>query len=1272
LKAIESGACGQVPVVDAAVLARALVLSTTACDAVEGGLGNYAKLLAAGSREEFFSSILPTLGDCRSPEIVYELMSMTGLDLLGEADPEARTDYGLAYFTGENEGIVDRDLAIRLLLGAPTPRALQFLESAAAAGIVPEVPAHLYADLALPADDPGTAVDFYGFYRAALDGRLPPADAARPMMRALNEALQTAFAELRGGVRLEVAMDAGNFDGLVLLAELYQRLPELRTFIENAADARLSFAIATAIIEGHTPTGEDAALALPLIEAAAGAGLAEAKLRLAVARANGLGGPADEVEAEALFAEAMDAGHLAAAGALASRHDNGRSGSHPREYYDDARTMAADWPTELGDFLRARLAAGSPFLASAEGRAWLDDAAATSPDLAMSLAETFLCVDCGTAADIGQGVRLLNVAAAGGHYLAPDRLADIYLVRPDLRAGNAIAPADETILARLTAPLREDPATADAALIAAAERLCFAPEVNDQCVAPAHALAIGRFGAEYAAAGFALLEELDAKSAGNSFLAELTDAALADALSFYGDYEGALQHLPLSLRGWYLGKAYDEDTGFFAARNGVIRRAIVSGVVSGEASDPALLTLLRRLSALGDGVADSFLQLLSTAGFKGTPDPPLRSLPDAQAAYDAQLSRGGLSRGLVTAVRTLSAVHFAGGDARSALEFELVALQTERALAEIAALTDGRLPAALTEICELSRSSRRVDGFGFPAVARALAKDAVNRLQDIRREMSSLPESLQLCFAAQVSDTYRLLADLFIEQGRPVEAEYVLTLLKDYETFRYLQRDPLHAEDAFDPMMLTEAEAGDLGAIARVEPPLAVQAARRDALLATYETRDLTTEELAELDAIDRAIREASSRLRDVIAALAAARDEDAEVLEAGFNSMRGRLRHEFGGTAVGLRYVVLPHRMHVIVTLPGLVKTHTWDTLDGAPFTEAALNALIADFRRDLEDRGSDPRPNGRKLFDTLLAPVWDDVASVRPDRLLVSLDRQLRLIPFAALVHEDRYLAQLLSITSLSGSQQPADAGEQRSTAIAALGVSQPVPGFGPLPAVPWELAGLVADDDGYGLMTGRVALDGDFTRFALRAALSPNPDNSLETVHIASHFALGRTDAESFLLMGGGERFSVADLKTGIDEQTLSFGSVDLLTLSACQTAVPLHASDGSELESFAAVVQANAGRAVLATLWPIADKSTALLMQRFYELGLVPGTTRSAALAAAMSEFIENRIGGDNPEQSVTGETARRGEILTGAATSSGDFAAFQHPYHWAAFVLLEGH
>jgi CHAT domain-containing protein len=124
------------------------------------------------------------------------------------------------------------------------------------------------------------------------------------------------------------------------------------------------------------------------------------------------------------------------------------------------------------------------------------------------------------------------------------------------------------------------------------------------------------------------------------------------------------------------------------------------------------------------------------------------------------------------------------------------------------------------------------------------------------------------------------------------------------------------------------------------------------------------------------------------------------------------------------------------------------------------------------------------------------------------------------------------------------------------------------------------------------------------------------------------------------------------------------VSLLTLSACETA--LGGSDGSEVEGISAVLQKKGAEAVIATLWPVADSSTASLMAQFYRLRRAhPDWSKLRALQSAQIWLMNG--------QSAATEAVTRSDIgrKTSAAGTAWpkDLPLFSHPYYWAPFVLM---
>ena len=67
----------------------------------------------------------------------------------------------------------------------------------------------------------------------------------------------------------------------------------------------------------------------------------------------------------------------------------------------------------------------------------------------------------------------------------------------------------------------------------------------------------------------------------------------------------------------------------------------------------------------------------------------------------------------------------------------------------------------------------------------------------------------------------------------------------------------------------------------------------------------------------------------------------------------------------------------------------------------------------------------------------------------------------------------------------------------------------------------------------------------------------------------------------------------------KETTLFQGVDLLTLSACNTAATQADANGREVDGFVELAQRLGAGAVMASLWEVSDVSTAELMTRFYQ-------------------------------------------------------------------------
>ena len=156
-----------------------------------------------------------------------------------------------------------------------------------------------------------------------------------------------------------------------------------------------------------------------------------------------------------------------------------------------------------------------------------------------------------------------------------------------------------------------------------------------------------------------------------------------------------------------------------------------------------------------------------------------------------------------------------------------------------------------------------------------------------------------------------------------------------------------------------------------------------------------------------------------------------------------------------------------------------------------------------------------------------------------------------------------------------------------------------FDALPFVQNELNAIIRQHpNDKGILPGEIFLDDAFSKQQLTKTLTQSGSSAV--FHIGSHFlsyALA-TSSRSFLLLGQNAILTMAD---AFDEN-LDFSGADLVTLSACDTAMGADSalSNGAEIESFGVLVQELGAKSVLATLWPVIDESTSIFMQSFYQL------------------------------------------------------------------------
>ena len=538
----------------------------------------------------------------------------------------------------------------------------------------------------------------------------------------------------------------------------------------------------------------------------------------------------------------------------------------------------------------------------------------------------------------------------------------------------------------------------------------------------------------------------------------------------------------------------------------------------------------------------------------------------------------------------------------------------------------------------------------LPEAAIFFGKLAVNTIQHLRGQLAGLPREAQRAFIQNKTDAYRGLADLLIGQGRLAEAQQVLAMLKEEEFFDFIRRnaaeDPRRQALEFQPregpwserLQRLIALSGKLGAEqVELERRLRLSPTERDQARLAVLVKDSAVAD-AELA---RFYREVAVALR------AAPAGPEANTAVANVKALQQALAALGPGT-VAVHYVRAEARLNILVT------TKDGQVARRVPIRAAELNRMIAAFRRTLRNPRMKPQIAGRELHAVLIAPIAADLAQAHARTLMVSLDGTLRYIPLAALHDGERYLVERYGLALYT--EVARDNVLQRPPArrsIAGLGLTRAIDGFDALPAVKEELEAIIGS--GRGAIPDEIHLDRDFSAAQMRRSL----ENGHPMLHIASHFVFRPgTEAHSFLLLGDGDRLTLSPIKS----DKFDFSHVDLITLSACETGLGGgRDAQGEEIEGLGALVQKQGARGVVATLWPVADESTAQLMQSFYRLREVENLTKAEALRQAQLALIRGAWAGAAraPQRGLKAAPDSR-------PTSAG---AYAHPYYWAPFILM---
>lgn len=323
--------------------------------------------------------------------------------------------------------------------------------------------------------------------------------------------------------------------------------------------------------------------------------------------------------------------------------------------------------------------------------------------------------------------------------------------------------------------------------------------------------------------------------------------------------------------------------------------------------------------------------------------------------------------------------------------------------------------------------------------------------------------------------------------------------------------------------------------------------------------------------------------------------------------------------TAALIYPIILPDRLELLVNIAG-----TWKRA-ASPVSVGRLTDEVRAFRRTLQDRRTHKYlPYGRQLYTWILKPLEQDLAAAKIDTLVFVPDGPLRTIPMAALHDGQQFLINRFAVAVTPGIDltdlRPID---RTGVRMLSLGLTEAVQGFPALPNVQAEMDAVKA------LYGGTSLIDRQFLVPAVQTELH---EQQYSMVHIASHGLVGNEAKDSFLLAYD-DKITMDRLSQLIGMFQFRNTSLDLLTLSACETAV---GDDRAALGLAGMAVKAGA-RSALASLWFIDDEATSQLVTEFYKQLQDPLISKAVALQRAQLKISSEPI--------------------------------HDHPSYWAPFLLI---
>jgi CHAT domain-containing protein/tetratricopeptide (TPR) repeat protein len=526
-----------------------------------------------------------------------------------------------------------------------------------------------------------------------------------------------------------------------------------------------------------------------------------------------------------------------------------------------------------------------------------------------------------------------------------------------------------------------------------------------------------------------------------------------------------------------------------------------------------------------------------------------------------------------------------------------------------------------------------------PELAILFYKQSVNVRETIRKDILGLSQTEQKSYLATIEKDYRNLADLLLKQDRILEAQQVLDLLKVQELSDYFRT----------------GDVGDSAKQTDYQPPEQNIIALGNELAKLQDTNPRTKEQEQRLAYLTNQ----ESNLNDQFNAFLQSPAVQKQIEQLKLTNAKNVDLEEYNQLSVNLKEIknavvlyplILEDRLELI-----LITANTPPIRKTTNIKREALNKDISDFLSSLRDPSStDAQADAKKFYNYLIKPFEAELKEAKIETIIYSPDGQLRYIPLAALHDGKQWLIEKYRINNITSASltnlRPRTYKTPRVLAAAATNSQNIKIGdqsitFGALPATKTEVEAIASL-----LPNTTTFIDQQFNKADTIPKMQSNT-----IIHLATHgyFAIGKPE-DSFIIFGDSDRATIADMK----KWTLT--KVELVVLSACETAIGGKLGNGIEILGLGYQIQNRGAGAAIASLWKVSDNGTSELMQALYKNLSQKNNSSSEALRQAQIAMIRSNKKGNSSD--------RAGVRIVGTVPDNVE-TQLSHPFYWSAFILI---